>query len=74
MSHLGDLLYAIEQPVGKTRDDVVVLYAAAIADADGVDWERVNLAIMHRWSLSGLQYVKAEAWKRVAARSPDGDA
>ena len=51
------------------RLDVVSLYAAAIrADVgDGADWKAINRAIVARWSLSALNWIKREAWRAVAA-------
>jgi hypothetical protein len=35
------------------------------AEKDGrekIDWKKVNEAIIDRWSISGLQYIKQKAW------------
>ena len=42
--------------------DVAATYALAMS-TPGVDWKRVNKAIIERWSLAGLQRVKTMAWK-----------
>lgn len=47
-----------------TRDDVAASYAFGLLQG-GVDWAAVNKAIIKRWSHDGLNYIKAEAWKRV---------
>jgi hypothetical protein len=31
-------------------------------DADWTGWAVLNLAIIDRWSLSGLRYIKTKAW------------
>lgn len=47
-----------------TRDDVALIYYAALSlGADDVDWETVNVAIVERWSVAGLGYIKARAWR-----------
>ena len=43
--------------------DIAATYALAINTYDEVDWRRVNTAIIDRWSMSGLQRVKAMAWR-----------
>jgi hypothetical protein len=48
--------------------DIALTYALAL-DAGEVDWSTVNLAIIDRWSVSGLEHVKAMAWKRHAIRA-----
>ena len=67
--HTADLLSAIA--AAKKRDDVVPAYAAAIV-ADlippALDWRAVNIAIIGRWSHSGLDYIKKGAW-RIKRRS-----
>jgi hypothetical protein len=51
-----------------TRDDVALTYAFGLRDAiDAVDWAKVNRAIIDRWSLSALKYVKAKAWRTLGA-------
>jgi hypothetical protein len=52
-----------------TRDDVALSYAFALrqtrAGEDEVDWRVVNDAIIERWSLSALKYIKEAAWRRL---------
>ena len=60
-----------------TRDDLVDGYAAwirAYLRGDGA-WPcvEVNHAIIDRWSLSALVYIKAKAWKRALLRSRNDD-
>lgn len=49
------------------RDDIALDYALCLNDPE-VDWRRVNEAILDRWSMAGLRYIKARAWKIVGAR------
>lgn len=46
-----------------TRDDVVLTYAFCLRQGD-VDWVMINRAVIERWSLSGLKYIKERAWRR----------
>lgn len=62
------LLVLIHSP--GTRDDVVPKYATAILfesfarpPVAKTQWSVVNRAIMTRWSLTGLTYIKRKAWK-----------
>lgn len=51
-----------------TRDDISLLYAAAIKEheaGDGFAWSIVNEAIISRWSKSALAYIKKAAWELV---------
>lgn len=50
-----------------TRDDVALTYAFAIRQQDEVDFPTVNRAIIERWSLSALKYIKTAAWRRVTS-------
>ena len=45
------------------RKDVAMTYRLAIDSSEGVNWEKVNRAIMNRWSVSGLVYIKTLAWR-----------
>ena len=45
------------------RKDIAMTYRLAMASSESVDWESVNKAIIERWSLSGLDYIKKLAWK-----------
>lgn len=62
------LLVLIHSP--GTRDDVVPKYAVAILfeafarpPQAKTRWSEVNRAIMTRWSVAGLNYIKRKAWK-----------
>jgi len=64
----GTLLREIADPRMK-RDTVAVAYALALRKSfdprldDVVDFATVNRAIMERWSLSALKYIKTKAWR-----------
>jgi len=49
------------------RNDIAITYRLAMeADRDKrekIDWQKVNAAIIERWSKSGLKYIKERAWK-----------
>ncbi len=52
----------------KTRDDVVPEYARMLLDRTSgleIDWDSVNLLIIEKWSVAGLRYIKAAAYKRA---------
>lgn len=44
------------------RKDIAKTYKMAICSSWVTDWEKVNLAIIKRWSRSGLEYIKKIAW------------
>jgi hypothetical protein len=52
-----------------TRDSVALTYAFCLRQSfdprsrDVVDFATVNRAIMERWSLSALKYIKTKAWR-----------
>lgn len=68
----GTLLREIADPQ-LTRDDVAMSYAMAMRGTEQVDWPKVNRAILERWSMAGLKYVKTEAWKLVQPAPEAGD-
>ena len=52
-----------------TRNHVARTYALLLKDyKDAVDWPSVNAAIVARWSLSALEYIKRRAWAIVEGR------
>ncbi len=57
------LLREIEDKFFK-RLDIAKTYALAMksSECSSVDWAKVNAAIIERWSLSGLVYIKNQAW------------
>lgn len=68
----GQLLEEIADPM-MTRRDVALTYAFALRDPDRVDWPAVNGAIVNRWSMSALGYIKDVAWKLHAGKEPSRD-
>jgi hypothetical protein len=58
----GQLMAEIADPK-MTRRDVALTYGLALrGDRDRVDWPKINLLIIDRWSRSGLEWIKAFAW------------
>ena len=53
----------------KTRDDAAEAYAELLRtrDVDWGVWPILNVALMDRWSVSALTYIKEKAWKIAAA-------
>lgn len=51
----------------KKRDDIVPYYASLLILPSNieVDWLFIHNAIMMRWSLSAISYIKSKAWKLV---------
>ena len=49
-----------------TRDDVALSYAFALRQADECDFSAINHAILDRWSMAALRYIKAKAWRLVS--------
>ena len=45
------------------RNDIAWLYAMALNSTEDTDWKKVNYAIIDRWSMSGLKYIKELAWR-----------
>lgn len=60
----GQLLREIADPA-MTRDDVMLTYAFAIRQASEVDFATVNNAILNRWSMNALKYIKEGAWRKL---------
>ena len=57
-----DVLAAIADPAC-TRDDVAVEYATALRAYGPQDgWGAINQAILDRWSMAALRYIKEKAW------------
>ncbi len=48
-----------------SRDEFAWAYMLLLSEHDEtwVGWPALNVAIMDRWSRSGLAYIKAKAWK-----------
>ena len=52
-----------------TRDEVAVEYVSLIR-ANGTTWTgyaEINKAIMRRWSMAALRYIKEKAWRLATA-------
>jgi len=46
-----------------TRRHVAQSYALVMRSVHDADWPSINAAILDRYSLSGLEFIKREAWK-----------
>jgi hypothetical protein len=44
------------------RDDVARWYAQALRESWDVDYSAINHAILDRWSMAALRYIKERAW------------
>ena len=44
------------------KKDISKTYLLAMNSSDDTDWEKVNKAIIDRWSLSALKDIKEWAW------------
>lgn len=55
------ILQEIEDPKC-TRNVVAKTYALALRSDAETDWGRVNRAIIARWSVSALEWIKGRAW------------
>lgn len=40
------------------RRDIAKTYFLAMTSTEKTDWKKVNTAIIERWSISGLKYIK----------------
>ena len=58
------LLTAVEDKEIKRRG-VAALYAVALRYGLETDWPAVNRAIMDRWSMAGLKWIKRRAWRAI---------
>lgn len=58
--HRNDLIIeAINK--SKTREEVTTIYTDLIPMSN-IDWPTVNKTITEKWSMSGLKYIKKQAW------------
>jgi hypothetical protein len=65
---LADCTQTLLDEIGDTsfgRNDVALTYAMALCSREATDWKAVNAAIIARWSLSALTYIKERAHKWV---------
>lgn len=44
------------------RKDVAKTYCLALKSSEKTEWRTVNMAIIDRWSISGLEWIKKQAW------------
>lgn len=46
------------------RRDVARTYALALqsSERERIDWKKVNAAIVDRWSVAALKFIKEQAW------------
>lgn len=51
-----------------TRDDVAITYAYCLRQGEVDRIGEINKAIIERWSLSALKYIKTKAWKRIGEK------
>jgi hypothetical protein len=56
----GTLLREIAEPSSKRRD-IAKTYALALRSSEATDWKAVNAAIIARWSVSALNWIKEQA-------------
>ncbi len=49
-----------------TRRDIAKTYALALQSSEKTDWAAVNAAIIARWSVSALKWIKEKAWSGKA--------
>ena len=54
------LLHEIGEKAMK-RNDVAKTYALALRSSEETDWAKVNKAIIERWSLHALEWIKERA-------------
>jgi len=47
------------------RKDIATTYFICMMSKENIDWEKVNKAIIERWSFGGLEYIKKEAYKYI---------
>jgi hypothetical protein len=67
MIELANCENVLLEEIGRSefrRKDVAKTYALAIRSSENVrvDWKKVNEAIIARWSLSALEWIKERAW------------
>lgn len=69
MTRTEQLLAEIAR-TGSTRDSIAAVrrtqmtYSLVRHNEDFVDWPTVNKALRKRYTVSGLHYIKTQAWKR----------
>ena len=68
MIELANCENALLQEIGDKhfkRRDIAKTYWLAIrsSERDSINWAKVNQAIIARWSISALEWIKTQAWK-----------
>ncbi len=48
-----------------TRKSLALTYAMAICSRETPNFSNINRAIIDRWSVGGLNYIKTRAWKLI---------
>lgn len=59
-----EIMREIADPKMK-REDIALTYAFLIRQSEHPDWSKINRAILERWSMAGLKWIKERAWKLV---------
>lgn len=44
------------------RKDIAQTYRLAMESSEKINWKEINKAIIKRWSISGLKWIKEQAW------------
>ena len=66
------ILAEIADPKMK-RNDVSQTYAWCLRSSEPIDYAKINAAILARWSLHALQWIKERAWSgRCFTKMPGG--
>lgn len=60
----------------KDRDEAAYVYAQALSmipeDETPSPWRAINAAVLERWTMSGLSYVKKKAWQHLQRIGDEG--
>ena len=65
-----ELIEVVQKAI--VQADVIPVYARALkenvdevksTDTERIDWQRINHAILNKWSVTGLKHIKESAWK-----------
>lgn len=62
---MNELLLAVRE--SNSRGEMAEVYSHHLDDRD-INWSVVDSAILKRWSISGLAYIKERAWKIRGSR------
>lgn len=68
MSELKIEIQSVEKTIeneikaGLYRKSIAKTYALALNSSWPTDWKKVNSMIIDRWSVSGLEWIKEQAW------------